>query len=57
MPLYGTYRGNLSSLCDILKEQVLVLGGLVWRDFDLDVIHLPFCFTMDPAQLSPQSII
>ena len=48
----GAYRGNLRCLRNILKKQVLVLRWLVWRDFDLDVIHLPFCFTMDPAQMS-----
>ena len=47
-----TYRSNFSGLCDILKDRVLIFRGLVWRDFHLNVIHLPFCFSMDPAQMS-----
>ena len=51
MALCGTYRGNLSRLRNALKKRVQVLRGLVWRDLDLNVIHLPLCFTMDPAQV------
>ena len=47
-----TYRGNFSGLRGILKDRVLVFRGLVWRNLHLDVIYLPFCFTMDPAQMS-----
>ena len=47
-----TYHSNFSGLRSILKDRVLVFRGLVWREFDLDVIHLPFCFSMDPAQMS-----
>ena len=47
-----TYRGNFSGLRDILKDRMLVFRGLVWRNFHLDIIHLPFGFTVDPAQVS-----
>ncbi len=52
MPMSETYRGNFSGLRNILKDRVLLFRGLVWRNFYLNVIHLPFCFSMDPAQMS-----